>query len=379
MGNSIRLGKLFGIQIEIDLSWLLIFGLVTWSLAQHYFTGVQNWSAALRWTLAIVASVLFFASVLAHELAHSLVSQREGMPVESITLYLFGGASKITAEPRRARDEFWMALVGPLTSLALAVAFGVVWMATQFSSTAGTVILALGAITGWLAGVNLMLGLFNLVPGFPLDGGRLLRSVVWAVTKNLRRATQVAVGAGMLIAWGMIALGVWFVLEGDWADGLWIAFIGWFLSSAGQQEGRVTIVHDLLRGHTAREVQLTECPRVLKQLSLDVFLGNVAVPSGHDCFAVMERDQFLGLAMIDRLRHVPRAAWETTRLAQVMIPAEKLVTAQLDEDLAAVMEKLEQSDVKQLPVFDGDCFVGVITPTSLLAFLRSHAQRVKAG
>ncbi len=377
MGNPIRLGKLFGIEIDIDLSWLLIFGLVTWSLAQHYFTSFQDWSAALRWTLAIVASLLFFASVLAHELAHSLVSQREGIPVSSITLYLFGGASKIESQPRRPQDEFWMALVGPLTSLALAVAFGAIWIATALGPNPGTAATALNAIAGWLAGVNLMLGIFNLVPGFPLDGGRLLRSIVWAITKNMQSATRVAVGAGMLIAWCMIGLGVWFVLEGDWADGLWIAFIGWFLSSAGQQERRVTIVHDLLQGHTVRELPLTECPRVLKQLSLDVFLQNVAVPSGRDCFAVMDRDQFLGLAMIDRLRHVPRDQWDTTRLAEVMVPAAQLVSAQVDEELYAVMEKLDQTDFKKVAIFNGDRFVGVVTPASLLAFLRSRAGQQK--
>ncbi len=375
MGGSIRLGKLFNIEIDIDLSWLLIFGLVTWSLAQHYFTSFQDWSPALRWGLAVVASLLFFISVLAHELAHSLVSKREGIPVTSITLYFFGGASKIAGEPQRARDEFWMALVGPLTSLALAVAFGAIWGATQASASSNTGATAMSAIAGWLAGVNLMLGVFNLIPGFPLDGGRVLRSIMWAITKNLRRATWVAVGAGTLVAWCMIALGVWFVLEGDWTDGLWIAFIGWFLSSAGQQEGRVTIVHDLLRGHTVREVPLTNCPYVLKQLSLDVFFDSIAVPSGQNCFAVMDRDKFLGLLTMEQLRHVPQDRWKTTHVAEVMVPANKLVTAQLNEELERVLDKLEEADVKQVPVFDGEQFVGTITAASILTFLRSHAHR----
>ncbi len=194
MRNAIRLGKIFDIEIGLDFSWLLIFILVTWSLAEHYLMVQSAWSPALRWGLAITTSVLFFASVLAHELAHGLVSKAQGVPVPRITLFIFGGAAEISQEPRRARDEFWMALVGPLTSLAVAAVFGVVWFATRASNPTGTFSLAINAVTGWLAGINASLALFNLLPGFPLDGGRVLRAVVWGVTRNLRLATKVAVG-----------------------------------------------------------------------------------------------------------------------------------------------------------------------------------------
>src|SRR5512135_649403 len=192
MRNGFRIGKLFGIEIIIDYSWVLIFGLITWSLAEHYLVAHQDWSAVLRWSLAVLTSLLFFASVLAHELAHSLVSQAQGIPVPRITLFIFGGASQISEEPRRAIDEFWMALVGPLTSLALAAVFGILWFATQQTSPMIT------EVSGWLAGINLSLAIFNLLPGFPLDGGRVLRASVWGITKNLRTATRIAVGAGVV-------------------------------------------------------------------------------------------------------------------------------------------------------------------------------------
>lgn len=375
MRNTIRLGKLFDIDIGLDFSWLLIFALVTWSLAQHYLTAYQDWSFVLRWGLAITTSLFFFASVLAHELAHSLVSKHLGIPVPRITLYLFGGASQISEEPRRAQDEFWMALAGPMTSLVLAAGFGVVWLATGPNGTANAPRDVLNAFSGWLGGINLMLGLFNLLPGFPLDGGRVLRSIVWAVTNSVRRATAVAVGAGVLVSWAMIGIGLWLVLDGDWVDGLWLAFLGWFLQGAAQQEGRGAVVHDVLQGHTVREVPLGGCQRVMKQLSLDVFIEYVAIPSGQRCFAVTEGDQLLGMVTLHQLQKVPRDQWKTTRVGQVMIPPDKLVTVRLDEDLTRVLEKMGTGDVNQMPVFDGDRFVGMITRGSIIAFLRLHGQQ----
>ncbi len=370
MRNAIRLGKIFGIEIGADWSWFLVFVLITSSLAEHYLMVSPDWTTALRWTLALATSLLFFASVLAHELAHSLVSKAQGVPVPRITLFIFGGAAQISAEPRRARDEFRMALAGPVTSLALAALFGAVWFLTQGVSSGASLWLAVGAVASWLASINLMLALFNLLPGFPLDGGRILRSLVWGATHNLPRATQVAVSGGVLMSWLIILVGFWQVFNGNWADGLWLAFIGWFLQSAAVQEGQVTVVNDLLKGHTAREVLMTDCPHVLKQLSLDVFLENVAIPSGRRCFPVMEGDTFLGLLTLHRIQEVPRARWRTTRVSDVMITPDRLVKARLDEDLTDVLEEMGRADVNQIPVMENDRFVGMVTRGNILAFLR---------
>lgn len=374
MGRTIRLGRIFNIEFDLDWSWFVIFALVTWSLAEHYMTVHQDWSTSVRWSLAILTAVLFFASVLAHELAHSVISKREGIPVPRITLYLFGGASEISQQPRRARDEFWMALVGPLTSLLLAGVFGVVWYITLPRINPSMPYAVLNELSGWLVGINLMLGIFNLLPGFPLDGGRVLRSVVWGITKSVRRATQVAVFAGVLLSWLMIGTGVWLVLQGDWSDGLWIAFLGWFLQGASEREGRSTIVHDILRGHTLREVPLSNCLHVLPQVSLDVFLENTALTSGQRCFAVTQGDKVLGFVTLRRLQAVPRDQWKTTRLSQIMIPPDKLASAQLDEELTTVLETLERGEGGQMPVFDRGQFVGIVTHADILSFLRSRAQ-----
>jgi Zn-dependent protease len=369
MRNTIRLGKIFGIEIGLDASWLLIFILITWSLADHYLMVQSEWTPALRWGLAAATSLLFFASVLAHELAHSLVSKAQGIDVPRITLFIFGGAAELSAEPRRARDEFWMALVGPLTSLALAALFGAVWFVTREAN------LLVNAVTGWLASINLALGLFNLLPGFPLDGGRIVRAVVWGVSQNLQLATSLAVMGGVLVSWGLIFYGLVQVFGGNWADGLWMAFIGWFLQGAAVQEGRGVVVIDLLKGHTAREVLMTDCPHVMQQLSLDVFVENVAIPSGRRCFPVMDGEKFLGLLTLHRIQDVPAKQWRTTHVAEVMIPPDQLVKARPDEELTEVVEAMERADVNQVPVMENGQFLGMVTRANLLAFLRAQTAK----
>lgn len=370
--GAIRLGRIFGIEIGFDFSWLLIFALVTLALGQHFQSVGQDWSAALRWSLAIATSLLFFISVLVHELAHSLVSKAQGIPVPRITLFFFGGAAQIAQEPRRARDEFWMALAGPLTSLGLAAALGLVWFLTR------SAIPAVSEMAGWLAGINAVLAIFNLLPAFPLDGGRVLRAVTWAITKNLPRATKIAVGGGVLLSWLMIAFGLWQALDGDWADGLWIALIGWFLQSAALQEGQVTIVNDALKGHTLREVPLMNCPHVLKQLSLDILVEYVANPSGQRCFAVVEGDRLLGLLTMHRVQQVPRSKWATTRVADVMITPERLATARLDSELPEVLEAMGRAEVNQLPVVENGRLLGMVTRGNIFAFARRASSDLRA-
>lgn len=364
MRNSIRLGKLFGIEIQLDYSWLLIFVLVTWSLADQYQSVQPAWTTVVRWGLALATSLLFFASVLAHELAHSLVSQAQGVPVPRITLFLFGGAAQISEQPRRARDEFWMALVGPLTSLAVGALCGAVWFVTRDGNQ------AVNTVAGWLAGINASLAVFNLLPGFPLDGGRVLRAVVWSVTRNLKRATQVAVGGGVLLSWLFILVGLVQVFGGNWADGIWIAFIGWFLQNAAVQEGQATVIQEMLRGHRAREVMTTDFPHVLPQLSLDVFVENVALASGRRCFPVLDGDRFLGLLTLHRIQDVPRDRWRTTHVSEVMLRPEQMVTARPDEGVTEVMEAMQRADVNQVPVLENGKFLGMVTRANIIALLR---------
>ena len=231
--NSLRIARIGGVSVNIHVSWILIFVLVTWTLAGSYFPrNHPNWPLSLYWTVGLAASVLFFASVLAHELAHSFVARARGLPVHDITLFIFGGVAQLEEEPETPATEFLMALVGPFTSIVLGACFGVVWL------TASGVSEPLAALGFYLAVNNVWLGMFNLIPGFPLDGGRVLRSILWQVTGNLQRATRWATLVGQAIAYLFILAGVWRIFTGDWVGGLWIAFIGWFLDNAASSSYR---------------------------------------------------------------------------------------------------------------------------------------------
>ncbi len=232
MKSSLRLGAIAGIEIGVHHTWLLAVGLITWSLATMLFPSYYpRWDARAYWLVGAVAALLLFVCVLLHELSHSLVARALGMPVAGITLFIFGGVSNIRGEADEPGDEFWMAVVGPLTSLALA---GLAWLLALGLRHAGTPVVA---VLNYLATVNFLLALFNLVPGFPLDGGRILRSLLWAVTGDLRKATRIAARIGQAIAALFISGGVVLSFQAP-LNGIWLVFIGWFLLSAAQASTR---------------------------------------------------------------------------------------------------------------------------------------------
>ncbi len=369
MGNAVRVGRLFGIELRLDYSWFIVFFLVSWSLANHYFPTVHpGWPSSTYLVLGIVTAVLFFASVVTHELAHSLVSQAFGTPVRDITLFIFGGAAHISQEPKRARDELLMALVGPATSLALAAAFGLLWQLSQVTAP------PVRALAGWLAGINLMVGLFNLIPGFPLDGGRVFRAIAWRITGNLRQATWLASGLGRIVAYGFIFWGVFQIFNGNWADGLWIAFIGWFLDSAAAHSYQQMAVQEVLSGHTVREAMTTDCPRVPRRLTLDVLVDQVMLPSGKRCFPVVEDGELLGLITLQRIKDVPGARRPTTRVQDVMITRAELKTVRPDDQLTTILERMGDEEVGQFPVIDDGRLVGMVARDSLLNFIKLRAE-----
>ena len=261
--NGIRIGKLFGIEIRVDWSWIFILLLVTWDLEFELPSFNSHWSTGFTWFLAVIGALLFFASVLLHELAHSIVARAKGLEVSNITLFLFGGVSNIQREPRSARDEFQITIVGPLTSIILGVIFYVIASAsyrqivhpiTGFNGVSATT-----AVSVWLGYINIILGIFNLIPAFPMDGGRVLRSIIWASTGNLRVATRWASWVGQGIGWIFIVGGISVALGGSvpffgsgFIGGLWLIFIGWFLQGAAQSSYRQLVVHDLLEGVPVR-------------------------------------------------------------------------------------------------------------------------------
>jgi Zn-dependent protease/CBS domain-containing protein len=368
-GNTVRLGRIFGIEIKLDYSWFIVFILTAWSLAGQYFPSMYpGWPRGVYWVMGAITAVLFFLSVLAHELAHSLVSQASGVPVRDITLFIFGGAAQISEEPKTARGELLMALVGPLTSLVIAALFGLLWL------VGGAVSPYLQALALWLAGINVSLGLFNLIPGFPLDGGRVFRAILWAITGNLRLATRIATGLGRLVASGFIFLGVWQIFGGNWTNGLWMAFIGWFLENAATVSYRRLALRDMLAGHTAREVMTSECQFIPRGLTLDVFVDRVLLPSGRRCFPVQEEGELYGLLTLHRIKKVPRQQWENTRVEEVMIPRSELKTVSPGEELNVVFDRMTAEDVNQILIVEDERLLGIVGRDNLLNFIRVRAE-----
>jgi Zn-dependent protease/predicted transcriptional regulator len=369
MSRTLRIGRIFGIEIRLDYSWFIAFALVAWSLVRHYFPSTHpGWSRGVYWTMGAITALLFFGSVLAHELAHSLISQAHGVAVRDITLYIFGGVAQISEEPKSARGEFLMALAGPFTSLVIAGLFGLLWLVILPTSP------QLHALAGWLAWINVGVALFNLIPGFPLDGGRVLRATVWGITGNLRRATQIAARLGQVIATGFILWGIWQIFRGNWANGVWVAFIGWFLDDAATASRRRVSLQDMLAGHVAREVMMTDCPRIARDLPLDVMVERVALPSGRRCFPVMEDNRVLGLLTLHNIKRVPRERWATTRVEEVMIPQHELKTVEPGDDLALVFERMAAEDVNQFPVMESGNLLGMVARNNVLAFLRTRTE-----
>ena len=369
MRNTLSLGRIFGIEIKLDYSWFIIFALVVWSLADYYFpTTHPGQPVGTYWAMGAVTALLFFTSVVMHELAHSFVSQAQGVPVRDITLFIFGGAAQISEEPRSARDEFLMALAGPATSLVIATLFGALWLVSLSASS------LLHALAGWMAWINVALALFNLIPGFPLDGGRVFRAIVWAVTGNLQRATQIATGLGRVVAYSFIFWGIWQIFSGNWINGLWIAFIGWFLLNAATASYQRVALQEMLAGHTAREVMMTDCPHIPSGLTLDMLVDQVVLPSGRRCFPVMEGDQVRGLLTLHLIKKVPRKRWATTRAEEVMVPRAELKAVKPHDELTVVFERMTAEDVNQFPVMEDGRLLGMVARDNVLAFLRARAE-----
>lgn len=370
MRNSFVLGTLFGIELRADFSWLIGFGLLVWMLAAHYFPmNYSGWTPGATFAAALATAVLFFASVLAHELAHSLVSKRLGLPVPRITLFIFGGLAQLGREPKRPRDEFLIASAGPLMSLSLAFGFTLlVWAGPDIVGV------PLAAFGKWLGVVNLGLGLFNLLPGFPLDGGRILRSIIWAVTHNFKNATLVAGTTGKIIAFGLIFWGLSQVFRGNWADGLWIAFIGWFIEQAATQSMAQVALGDLLAGHLVREAMMTNCPRVSPVLTLQKLVDEVVLTSGRRCFPVQGGNRITGLITLNEIRKVSSDQWATTTVGSVMIPYKDLKTVSPNTSLFEVFQRMTEADVEQLPVVENGQLVGTIGRNNVLSFLQNRTQ-----
>lgn len=394
MRSGFSIGRLFGINIRIDWSWLFIFVLVTWNLSTVFGQFHSGWDAGLRWGIALAAALLFFGSVLAHEIAHSLTARLQGVPVRSITLFLFGGVSNIQREPDSPRAEFLITIVGPITSVALGVIFLVAaglisgTVSAPVSDATGIIsqLSPLSTLLFWLGAINIILGIFNMIPGFPLDGGRILRSILWSITENLRRATKWASYVGQAIAWLMIvggiamAFGVRIPFFGTGLiNGLWLAFIGWFLNSASSQSYQQIVIRDILEGVPVDRMMRTNAPTVGPDASVHALVHDHVMRSDDHAFPVLEEDSLVGMVTLDDIRSVSRDKWEQTSVREIMTPKEDLATVASGEDASDALMQLMRRDVRQLPVVEGSRLIGLLRRSDIIRWLQIQSDASLGG
>jgi len=368
MKVSWRIGRILGIDIYIDASWLVIFGLLTWILASYYFpSGYPKWLPWQYWVVAALTSMLFFGSVLGHELAHSLVAIKQGEKVRRITLFILGGVAQISDEPKEASKEFFMSFVGPLASFAFAIVFySLVVVLRPVSEPAA-------AIARYLSFINMLLGLFNLLPGFPMDGGRILRALIWKLTGDLKKATRIASSVGQGFAFVFVILGFSLMFRGLFVNGIWIMMIGWFLLRAAGQGYHQVVMREMLRDIRAEDLMARDVQSVSSDLSIQELVDEFILKHRDRAFLVVDNSDFKGIVCLEDAKRIPKDQWPSVLVGQVMTPRDDLATVSPDNDGNKVLAQLTAKNVHQVPVVKDGKIQGIVCRTDILQFMQLRA------
>ncbi len=361
-----RLFTVRGIPISIDLSWLLIVALLTMTLASMYEQAIPDLATGSYWLLGLATAVAFFVCIVLHELGHALTAKRLGIPLRGITLFLFGGVSEMEGEPRSARDEFLMAIAGPAVSLVLAVLF---YVLAAVGFNAGWA-LATIAFLGYLAWINIAVLIFNMVPAFPLDGGRVLRSALWAGTGNLRRATWWASLLGQGFAWLLIFGGVLMFFSRDWFGGLWLVLIGIFLNNAANASYQQVVIRQALRGEPIRRFMNANPVVVSPDLDLHHWVEDDVYRYHYKTFPVVADGRLEGVITTSALAGIPRGEWPQRTVGEVMRRDYRRVAIAPDADALTALEKMQRTGATRLLVMEGDRLVGIVSLKDMLRFLQ---------
>jgi Zn-dependent protease/predicted transcriptional regulator len=361
--SQIKLGSVFGIKIGLHYSWFLIALLIVYSLSSQFHASNPAWGDSLILTLAIITAILFFVSLLLHEMAHSLVATANKLPVKEITLFALGGVSQIEKHPVSAKIEFWIAFVGPLTSMVI-----------------GVICLALARLAGnpltdpriamllWLGYINLTLAGFNLVPGYPLDGGRVLRALIWWKTGDADRSTQLAARVGQFVAFGFIAFGIVQYFGGAGISGLWMAFVGWFLLQAARESYTQVGIAHAFKGMRVGDIMTRDCPTVDGWLNVQNFVDQELLRTGKQCFIVVDKQGGVaGLVTLNEVKQIDRAKWPYLTLHDIMRPLGDVHSLTPDAPLTSALESMSRYDLNQLPVISGNHLEGVLSRAQVLS------------
>jgi Zn-dependent protease/CBS domain-containing protein len=373
MRSNIKLGTVSGIEIGLHYSWFVIAALIAFSLGEHFRQGNPNWGTSQIWVAALFTAVLFFVTLLLHELSHSLVAQTSGLKVKSITLFALGGVSQIQEEATDAKTEFWVAIAGPIASLiigftCLAVAVGLGWQRPAEPRTLVTAVLV------WLGYINIGLAVFNMLPGFPLDGGRVLRAIIWAITKNADSSTRAAAIVGQVVAFLFILVGIWQFFGGAGFNGLWIAFIGWFLMDAAKASYAQVEIAATFRGMQVSDVMSEGCVIVNRGMSLREFVDNYLLRTGQRCFAVEDRGRLVGLITPRDVGAIPRERWDEITVREAMRPLEELHIITPDTPVMDALKLMVGKDVNQLPVIANGTLQGILSRSHLMQLMQARSE-----
>jgi Zn-dependent protease/CBS domain-containing protein len=364
-GRRIKLFKLFGFEVRIDLSWLIIAALVTWSLADGLFPYLYpGLDTETYWIMGLVGALGLFVSIVAHEFCHSLVARKFGMPMKGITLFIFGGVAEMGDEPPTAKAEFLMAIVGPLSSIAIGVIFYLIHLYGNSASWNTPV----NGVIYYIAYINGILAVFNLVPAFPLDGGRVLRSILWGVKGNMRWATRVSSAIGSAFGVGLIILGVFEFIRGNLIGGVWMFLIGLFLRSAAQMSYQQLLVRKALEGETVRRFMNTNPVSVQDSLTVEQLVEEYIYKYHYKMFPVMSGDKLVGCITTRQVKEIPREKWSSETIREAASPCSLENTVPPQTDAVKALAMMNQSGVSRLLVVEHDHLVGVVTLKDLLDF-----------
>lgn len=362
-GSKVKLFRLFGISFEIDFAWILVFALMAFSLSGQFSKEHSNWSTAQSSVVGIVTCLLFFASIIVHELAHCLAARAAGLPVESITLFILGGVSQIGREAHRPGTEFLISVVGPVASVMASASFAVLHLATRANWE------TVSAIAEWLSEINLVLAIFNLIPAFPLDGGRILRSAIWGMTGNYSKATRVASAVGRTTSILFFLGGVLFVIARQFTFGLWTGLIGWFLWAASRQHLRQADLRDSLAGLTASDLMVSNGPRLQMGTSLSRLEDGMSAGSHPRWFLVLNGANLEGILTWEQTATVARELWDQTRIETLMTPLAALRWVRPHQGAVHILEAMDREGLGQVPVVDNGHLLGVLSRTEVYRFL----------
>lgn len=363
-GGTIRLGTIAGIPLELHFSWAIVFALLAWSLATGYFpTAVPDLPAGSYWSKGILAALLLFASILAHELGHALVARREGVQTQRIVLFAFGGVAELKAEPPGAGAEFRIAIAGPAVSLLLFLGFGI--LAGVLAGRPGA-----AAVAGYLAMLNGVVVLFNLIPAFPLDGGRILRAALWRFWGDLPRATRAAAGAGRFFAYFLIVGGILGLLSGQTGGALWQLLIGLFLLQAAQASSAQVWLKEALSGLRVRDLMTAEPVAVPAHIPVSEAIRDYFLRYGYGGFPVVRSGRVVGLLELAQVKAVPPEERDQVSVQAVALPVEAPVRTAPGADAVDALQQMLQAGHGRLLVFEGEIFRGLLTHTGVTRLLQ---------